>query len=61
VVLVVVISALWTWVLMLVAGSVGMVWHGRSPGFWTVAPVGVLLVLILWALNAGRLATGGLQ
>jgi hypothetical protein len=41
----------WTWVLMLVAGSVGVVWHGRSPGFSMVAPVGVLLTLILRAVT----------
>lgn len=39
-------TAFWSWVLMLVAGAVGVHWHGALPGFWTCVPVGFLLALI---------------
>lgn len=45
---------IWTWILMLVAGAIGLHWHGHTPGFWTVFPVGMLLGLIISALTGNR-------
>jgi membrane-bound ClpP family serine protease len=44
-------TAAWTWILMLVAGAVHFRVSGHTPGFWTCAPVGFLLAVIIGALR----------
>jgi hypothetical protein len=51
VVLGVIVCLLWAWAIMLVAGAMQFKVNGRSPGFWTVMPLAILLDLIIGAIS----------